>query len=1102
MKKLFLPNSFNEKDLGRKQIVRVMRLTTSFLLLCSCFTFATNVNSQNSRVNLNQRSVELEQILDDIEQQTDYLFISNREVDLKQQISVRIKNKPIKEVLEKILLNTGLTFEMEGVNIILSKKESLETVSRLEQSTKRVMGIVVDQKGEPIIGANVVEKGTTNGIITDIDGKFTIETAPNASLLISYIGYVSQEVNVGKKSNLNIRMEEDSQSLDEVVVVGYGVVKKSDLTGSVSSVKSGEINAYPTTNVLQSLAGKSSGLQIKQNTGAPGGSMSVRIRGTNSIQGSNEPLYVVDGFPLSDSPNSLNNSEIESVEILKDASATAIYGSRGANGVVLITTKQGKAGKTRVEFDASYSSQRLIKKLEMMDATEYAQFYNLQQKNDTGKEFFTSDQINSFGKGFDWQDLVFRDAPMWKGSLSINGGNEKTRFALSGSVFAQDGIIKGSDYKRYSVLATFNHEINKILSVNFSSTLSRNENNSKNSGGGARGSSMISAAVSAPPTLTPYTENGDYVELATAYPFLATDLINPLNFINEQSSHSKSNNVLANASLVITPIADLTIKLMGGIENKDATIGYYKTRQYLHSSGYAEMTTSNFTSLLNENTVSFNKKVGLNSISALAGFTFQNFLSSNLRGSGTGFLSDKFEEYKLQTASTPGIPSSGYSKSVLMSYLFRVNYGYDEKYLATISMRRDGSSRYSKGNKWGSFPSAALAWRVSNEDFLKENPVVSNMKLRASWGLTGSQAIDAYTTLNILENKNTIFGDALYNTFAPGSRLAGNLKWETTEQFNVGLDVGLWNRLNLTLDYYVKNTRDLLNTVQLPTSSGYVNTIQNIGKVQNRGFELNADVRILTGEFKWDVNANISFNRNEVKKLYGGDDIFAGRVNAVVINDETNILREGYPIGQFWGYVEDGYDSKGQIIFKDLNEDGAINKEDKTFIGDPNPDFIYGITTNMSYKNFELNVFFQGSQGNDLFNASAISNTVDYGFGLNMPKDVFYNHWTPENTNAAYPAISYNTKVRVSDRFIENGSYLRLKNIQLAYNVPLRSINCNWLNSLQVYASGQNLLTFTKYSWWDPEVNSYGSANSVSQGIDFSSYPSSKSFTFGVRVGF
>lgn len=1065
-------------------------------IVFALFLFVSLANAQNQKVQLSGANLTLKAAFKQIEQQTEMSVDYDAEViNTSRQVPTVTKTLTVNELLKQLLRNTGYTYTFEGTHILIK-------VQQFEGMKKKVTGTISDETGLSVIGANVVEKGTTNGVITDLNGNFTIEVADNAILKVSYVGYSTSEMRVGNRTHLAIQIKEDAELLDEVVVIGYGVVKKSDLTGSVSSVKSEEVNAYPSANLLQAISGKTSGMEIKQNTGAPGGSISVRIRGANSVQGSNEPLYVVDGFPISGSPTNLNNSDIESIEILKDASATAIYGSRGANGVVMITTKQGKTGKTRVELDASYTTQSLVKKLDLMNATEYAQFYNMQQLNDTGNEYFTADQIAGFGEGYDWQDLIFRNAPILRTNLSITGGNEKTQFMLGGSVYMQDGIIKGSDYDRYSLQAKINHKVNKYFAVNFSSSLTRAETDRKDSGGGARGSSMISSAISAPPTLTPYNEDGSYRVLATEYPFVATDIINPVNFINEQSNHVRKNSVLANVSFIITPISDLTIKIMGGIQNNDELTSGYKSLQFLHSSGNASLKAAQFTSLLSENTVNYSKRIGKHSFSVLGGFTYQNFLDTNVSGSGTGFLNDVFDVYSLQSASTPGIPSSFYAKSVLLSYLARVNYSFNDKYLLTASIRRDGSSRFSDGNKWGNFPSAAFAWRVSNEDFLKDVKALSNLKVRASWGKTGSQAIAAYATLNTLSNGKVIFDDALYNTFAPGTRLPGDLKWETTEQYDFGVDIGLWNRLNITLDGYLKNTSDLLNTVILPSSSGYTSTIRNVGKVQNKGFEASVDARILTGEVKWNVNANISFNRNKVKKLNGGEDIYGGSVNAVVISDETNILREGYPIGQFYGYLENGYDSEGRIVFKDLDGDNVITKNDKTFIGDPNPDFIYGFTTDVGYKGFELSLFFQGSQGNDLFNASAISNTIDYGFGLNMPKEVFYNHWTPENVNAKYPAISYNTTVKVSDRFIENGSFLRLRNIQLTYNLPVKKLHWKWINDIQVYASGQNLLTFTKYSWWDPEVNSFGGSSSTSQGIDFNSYPSSKSYTFGVRFGF
>lgn len=968
-------------------------------------------------------------------------------------------------------------------------------------------GKVSSKDGNPIPGVTVILKGTTNGTITDSDGHFVLKSIVGSKMLVfSFIGMKSKEVPItAASSSYSVILDEDTYNLEEVVVIGYGSVKKSDLTGSVSSIKNEEIKAFSAANVLQALSGRSAGLQVKQNNGSPGGAVSVRIRGTNSIQGSNEPLYVIDGFPSSSSnPTVLNNSDIESVEILKDASAIAIYGSRGANGVVLITTNKGKAGKTKVDYESSYGTQQLRKKLEMMNAEEYATLYNEQRTNDGQSTYFTQDQINSFGKGFDWQNFVFSAAPIQNHSLTISGGTEKTQFSISGSLFDQVGIIKGSDYKRYSIRTNINHDISKYFSVNYSATLSRNMLSRKNSEGGRFGASLISAALLAPPTLTPYNDDGSYRILHTSYPFLSEGLTNPLNFINETNDFIKSNKVLANASLLFKPVEGLTVKVSGGVENSGDRSDYYQTLNYINSQGYANVSTTQFTSILNENTISyiktFNKK---HSLSAIAGFTYQDFISTSLSGSGRGFLSDITQTSNLGSASIPGIPGSGYSKSVLLSYLGRINYSYNNKYLFTASFRADGSSKYSKGNKWGYFPSGAFAWKLKEEDFLKDVSFLADLKFRASWGLTGSQAINPYATLNNLYSGKTVFGDALYTTFAPSTTLPGNLKWETTEQTDIGLDVAvLENRIRLTADYYIKNTRDLLNTVQLPSSLGFSSTIQNIGQIRNRGFEFSINANILNEKFKWDVNANIAFNKSKVIKLYGAQDILGGYVDMLVFADNMNLLREGEEMSVIYGYLEDGYDDKGSIKYKDTSEDGVINQNDKRIIGNPNPDFTYGLNSNMSFKNFELSLFFQGSQGNDLVNVSNVDNSLVYGYGDNLLKEVLYDHWTPTNTNAKYPKISRSQSMFFSDRLVEDGSYLRLRNIEFAYNLPLQRWQMNWMRNAQVYASGQNLLTITKYSGWDPEVNSQGGSNSIAQGIDYYSYPTTKTITFGVRVGF
>jgi TonB-linked SusC/RagA family outer membrane protein len=979
------------------------------------------------------------------------------------------------------------------------------------QSLLRAQGSQVSGKvtaagsGEALPGVTILLEGTGTGTSTDVDGQYSLQvSSPESVLIYSYIGYVTKKVKVGNRATLAVELEVDTKSLDEVVVVGYGTVKKSDLTGSLSQVKGKELNAFPATNVLQALSGRAPGVQVVQNTGAPGGAVSVRIRGANSIQGSNEPLYVVDGFPMSGSnPTILNNSDIESMEILKDASATAIYGSRGANGVILITTKRGKSGKTTVDVETSYSMQSLRKKMDLMNATEFATFYNRVAANDGLPARFTQSEIGAMGKGFDWQDFVFRKAPMQNHNITVSGGNEKTQFSVAGSIFKQDGIVKNSGYDRYSLRAGVNHDISKKLSVSYNATLSRIRRDDQNSAGADRGGSLIGGTLSAYPTLTPTNANGSNRVLATAYPWGSNTIMNPVNYFNETSNTTFSNKVLANTALTYKPFPSLSVRIMGGVESSDDRTDTYTTLGYVASQGNAGVSTSQQLSLLNENTVTYAKTIGDHSITAVAGFTFQNFRNTSLGGSGSGFLSDVSQSYNLGAAATPGIPSSGYSLAVLMSYIGRVNYSWKGKYLATASFRTDGSSRYSVGNKWGYFPSGALAWRVSEEEFLKNSSWISDLKLRAGWGTTGSQAIDPYTTLNQLSSGKTVFGDALFTTFAPGTRLPGNLRWETTEQTDIGIDAGLLNnRLRVTIDYYIKNTRDLLNTVSLPSSLGFISTIQNVGSIQNKGLEFSADANILNGDFKWDLSGNIAFNRNKVKKLYGGKDVLGAAYNVTLVNDVVNILREGQPMGSFYGYVEKGYDDKGKIQYVDNNGDGSINALDKTIIGNPNPDFIYGFNSSMSYKGFDLTVFFQGSYGNDLFNLSSVNNTLDYGFGLNMPREVYLNHWTPTNTNAKYPVLSRSVSTFVSDRFVENGSFLRLRNIQLAYNIPVQTWGVKGIRNMQLYASGQNLLTFTKYSWWDPEVNSKGGSNSVNQGIDHHTYPTAKSVTIGIRASF
>lgn len=989
---------------------------------------------------------------------------------------------------------------MKNRCLILTLLLFIFTLAKAQHVT--VSGEITDgTTQETLIGVSVSVKGSTTGTVSDVNGKYSLDVPAGSVLVYSFIGYKTHEENIGNRTMVNITLHESTELLDEVVVIGYGTVRKSDLTGSVASVKTEALTSYPTTGIVMALAGKAPGVYVQQNNGSPGGSVSVRIRGTNSISGDNAPLYVIDGFPYNGSPSILHPNDIESMEILKDASATAIYGSRGANGVILITTKKGKTGQTNVQFESSYSIQSVRKKMDMMNAGEYAQFTNQYLINDGGTAYF--ENPSALGKGTDWQDLVMHNAPILNNSLTVSGGSEKTKFSLGAGYYDHEGIVRNSGYSRFSVRMNVDHDINKYISLFGSTMYSQNSTDSKNFGSSNRGNDLYGAMLLAPPTLEPYNEDGSYNDLKIAYPFVSNVLANPLGHIYDRSNLSKTDKFLANAAITIKPFDGFFIKISGGIDLSNKRDDEYTTTKIIGSSGNAKVTTERYQSILNENTIGYTKKIGVHDISAVAGFTFQNYERVNTEMSGVGFISDAPETHAIGAAESFGTPSTGFTDWKMFSYLGRIQYSLMNKYLATVSFRMDGSSRYSEGDKWGYFPSAALAWRVSEEEFMKDIEFISNLKLRMGYGETGSTAISPYYTLNMLSSGKVVIGSDLSTWYAPGTRLPSNLKWETTAQTNIGLDMGILNnRFNLTLDYYIKNTRDLLNSVPLPTSLGYTNTVQNVGEIQNKGFEIGLDAHVLSGAVDWNITPHISFNKNTVKKLYGGNDILGNTYNTGVLTDYVNILREGEPLGMFYGYKETGYNENGLITYQDIDGNELINEDDKVKIGNPNPKFTYGFTSNLAYKDFEFNFFIQGSYGNDIFNLYSITSTQDFNYAHNRPRDMINKTWTPENPNAKYPRASKKNSINMSDRFVEDGSFLRLRNVQLAYNLPVKKWNAAWIKRAQVYVSGQNLLTWTSYTGYDPEINYSGSGNSINLGLDYYAYPMAKSWTFGVKLDF
>jgi TonB-linked SusC/RagA family outer membrane protein len=1086
----------------------VMKLT-AFILLAACLQVTARGISQ--KITLSEKNAPLTKVFSAIEKQSRYVFFFDDDLLVKaKKITITTSNTPLEEVLRFCFKDQPLSYAIVGNNIVVQQKENSHLYSLFEApQPPLVKGRVLNESQQPLVGASVTVKNKNRGTNTDADGQFSIEAESGDIIVISYVGYAAKELPVTGSGFLNVSLQPEEKITEDLVVIAYGKVKKTDLTGSVSQIKASDITSYPTTNVIQALSGRAPGVRVMQNNGTPGSPISVRVRGTNSILGGNEPLYVIDGVPST--ATYLQNADIESMEILKDASSTAMYGSRGGNGVILITTRSGRRNQpTKVNLDMGYSSQSITKKMKLLSPFQYVSLYNEQAKNDGKAPYFSQQQVDSFRnvKGTDWQDLLLRKAPIYNTNISVTGGSEKTYFYVSGGVFSQEGIIPNSDYNRYSLRVNLKHDISKVFSVDYTSTYTRSDRSSQSSERGNRGGDMFGGMLFAPPTVGPYDENGRYVRLNTIYPaFISNALVNPVAIKNEQSNKVKADDFVGNLNLRMKLSKGLEFRVSGNILNSNSRHDYFKAREPygLNSVGEASINTTQFTTLLNENVLTYKTTfAGKHNLDVVAGIANQiDKTTSTGSGNAAGFLSNELYTGRLQSADVPGIPISEYSKSALSSFIGRVNYNYDDRYLLTLGFRRDGYSPYSKEFRWENFPSAAVAWRISNEQFLRNSTVVRDLKLRASYGRTGNTSIKPYESLNILQAYNVIFGDALAIGYAPRPEYTQKMRWEVTDQVDVGIDAGLLdNRVRITADYYHKRTKYLLNKVQMPTSMGYETSLRNVGEISNKGIELAVDATVVNGkDFKWDLGGNIAFNRNKVEKLYEKQDIPGSNIFTGNITDYVNLLREGEEVFVFYGYREIGYTADGLIKYEDKTPDNTINVSDRSIIGNPNPDFIYGFNSVMKYKGLELTLFFQGSQGNDIFNLNKASN-LDLGIGLNQPEEVYLDHWTADKTNAKYPKPSGKINGNFSTRFVEDGSYMKLKNIMIAYSLPLTKWNIPYIKSAQFYASGQNLLVFTKYSGYDPEVNAYGSANSLTQGVDYTVYPNSKSVTFGVRCTF
>ncbi|MDM1060694.1 TonB-dependent receptor [Myroides odoratimimus] len=1047
-------------------------------------------------IQINQASIT--DVFNSIKKQSNYTVIYSDQVTaLSKKVDLNINAKDIQTVLDYLSKQYGITYQITGNTI---------SVKLTEVKAQKIRGNVKDRQGLGVPGASIILKGTNHGVSTDLDGNFELDAVIGKDRLeTSFIGYKTVETLA--HSFMKIVMDEDQTSLDEIVVIGYGTQKRSDLTGAVSTVKSKDLTSYTVTDPIQALQGKVAGVSVSQNTGEPSGDFSIRIRGINSIMGGNSPLIIVDGIPQSSS--TIGSYDIESMEILKDASATAIYGSRGANGVVLITTKRGKEGSAIVDYNYDYGSQRQIKKLDLMNEREWASFYNeyLVNSKILEKAPFSEEDLQKMGKGTDWQNLMFKPAPIQSHSLSISGSMNKLRYYVSGTMLNRSGIVPNSSFDKKNVRSSLDIPVKEWLDMSLQVGYTTLIGFNQSQGGGAAGSSLMSAIYAASPHFYPYEEDGSYKELRTWFPWSSHELRNPLNIVNESWYKTDNRLTNVNTSFLLKPLEGLTFKSIFGFENSDSRYESYLTENYLYSNNAAVLNARRGETYINENILNYNFNLNdLHRFDLMVAYTNQRYQSKLLEASGNTFLSDIAEVYDLGAAEIMNSPKSGFTKWVLQSYLARLNYSYNDKYYLTASIRADGSSRYSKGNQWGYFPSVALAWRVSNEEFLSEflkRIAINDLKIRTSYGLTGSTAINPYATQNILQTGKTATGNGNYSYYAPGTVFPGDLKWETTKQWDFGLDVGLLNnRFTLTVDIYKKMTEDMLNRVFLPSSSGYKNTIRNIGSMSNKGVEITLGGSVVsTKDFEFSTQVNFSRNVNKIEKLANGDDLF-GSTHTGYAAGTITILREGEALGSFYLYKDAGLDQDGKLSYVDINGDGAYtDKEDRYLAGSPFPDFTYGITTNFRYKDFELDMFWQGSKGNKVFNLSEMRN-YSYSQGMNIEKSVYYNSWREgqDNSNALYPRIERVGTLRYSDRFLEDGSYFRLKNIALTYNLPVHKMAKKLFTKLSFYVSAQNILTFTKYSGVDPEVNSKKS--DIDNAIDHFTYPNTKTISFGIKAQF
>lgn len=1119
---------------GRHKVLPLFKFTlamkmSTFLIIISLFNVQTKSFSQNKKLSFSLSNVSVIEVLSKIEKDSKYtLLFNHREIDLERLVSIKAKDESVKSTLQRLFSNTNINFVVRNNKIIFKENntnpDSSEPITEemyppeLQEIT--ISGTVKDANGLPLSGANILQKGTDNGVQADFDGNFTLSLeGENATIVVSYLGFSTKEIAVGSDRNFNIVLEEDAQLLDAVVVVGYGTVLKKDLTGSVGSVDISETLKTPVATVDQAIQGRVSGVFVTSVNGSPGANTSIRIRGGNSITAGNEPLYVVDGFVSeADILTALNPNDIESIDILKDASAISIYGARGSNGVVLITTKMGKVGKSQVSVSHYSGIQTLANKIDLLSTNEYMDFVNDGEARLGNQPQFSDADRTAIGNGTDWQEEITRSALISNTQISAQGGTEKTRYFLSGSHFNQNGIIVGNNFKRNQIRLNLTHKVSDFFEIGSNFNLSRVSDTPERINFG----SNVNPILSYQPTVPVRQPDGSF---SITQSVNGNDFDNPIARTQFESNKILDTRIFSNSYVKFNFLENLNWKTTFGV-----TLGNRRQNNFESSQlplnlagnlpGRGGVFNRNSISILTENTLNYRFELGENHrFNLLGGFTFQREEAEIANTITTRALTDVLGVFGFDLANPADTNSNNdYDAFSFASVIGRINYSLMDKYLFTLTARRDGSSKFGINNRYAFFPSAAFAWRLSDEKFIEDLDIFNALKFRMSYGQSGnSNGIGSFRRFQALGTGFSSLGRGIREAAVFNNVVANDdLRWETTDQLDIGLEVGvLQGRLSFEFDYYFKKTNDLLFTREIASQTGFNSRLENIGALQNRGVDFSVNAVIAyTEDFKWNSSFNISTYENEILDI-GSDNFIDTNTLGVNVSGPTGQLRVGSPLGIFTGFETNGvYQTQaevdadgftngyapGELRFVDQNNDGTITiDDDLTLIGDSNPDFFGGWNNTFSYKGLELSSFFQFVYGNDIYN---IPKTAAVRTNSGTAYAQFSDAWTPENTNTNIPAAgSFNPQSSNSFN-VEDGSFLRLKTLQLAYNFTGEKTKLPFTN-MRVYLTGNNLFLITSndFTGDDPEANFFGTGDLL-RGYYNAGYPPARSYVLGVDIQF